>query len=105
MVHARLHTDFHFAQVQRWVVALLADVLADTFVGPDRHCDCTAGVPIMISGRPILLFARLTDLLSDGDGLRMAFDWKGASSMKPCFKHYNVFMKDSLCLLLLLPMF
>jgi hypothetical protein len=65
----------------------------------------TAGVPIMISGRPILLFAKLTNLLSDGDGLRMAFDWKGASSMKPCFKHYNVFKKDTLCLLLLFPMF
>jgi hypothetical protein len=97
MVHARLHTHLHFAQVQRRVVALLADVLADTFVGPDRRCDCRSSYHDQW-----LLFARLTNLLSDGDGLRMAFDWKGASSLKPCFKHYNVFKKDTLCLLLLL---
>ena len=34
-------------------------------------------------------------MLSDGDGLRMAFDWKGASGLKPCFVHWNVFGKLS----------
>jgi len=29
----------------------------------------TVGVPIMVDGRYATLFARLTDLLSDGDGL------------------------------------
>ena len=43
----------------------------------------------------VLLTAELWALLSDGDGLRQAYDWKGASSIKPCLKHYNVFMKGS----------
>ena len=50
-----------------------------------------AGIPLPIGGQHQLLFARLTNLLSDGDGLRMALDWKGASGLKPCFKHWNVF--------------
>ena len=37
----------------------------------------------------------MTDLLSDGDGLRQALDWNGASSMRPCLKHANVLMKGS----------
>ena len=53
------------------------------------------GVPVRIRGEQRLLFARITNLLSDGDGLRMCWDWKGASSLKPCFKHYNVFKKGS----------
>jgi hypothetical protein len=55
----------------------------------------TSGVPIVLAGQPTLIFARLTNLLSDGDGLRMALDWRGHASLKPCFKHYNVFKKDS----------
>jgi hypothetical protein len=55
----------------------------------------TSGVPVVLAdGRPTLIFARLTNLLSDGDGLRMALDWRGHASLKPCFKHYNVFKKD-----------
>ena len=54
----------------------------------------TGGVPLLIQGQHIALFARLSNLLSDGDGLRMALDWRGASSLKPCIKHYNVFKKD-----------
>jgi hypothetical protein len=55
----------------------------------------TVGVPVLIGGQERLLFAKLTNILSDGDGLRMAWDWKGASSLKPCWKHFNVFRKDS----------
>ncbi len=55
----------------------------------------TSGVPVVLAGQPTLIFARLTNLLSDGDGLRMALDWKGHASLKPCFKHYNVFKKAS----------
>jgi hypothetical protein len=53
-----------------------------------------AGLPLLVNGQPMLLFARLTNLLSDGDGLRQALDWRGHGSLKPCFKHFNVFMKD-----------
>ena len=52
-----------------------------------------AGCPVTVHGRDIMLFARLSNLLSDGDGLRQALDWGGASSIKPCFKHHNVFRK------------
>jgi hypothetical protein len=52
------------------------------------------GLPLVVNGKPLLLFAKLTNLLSDGDGLRQALDWKGHASLKPCFKHFNVFKKD-----------
>jgi hypothetical protein len=55
-----------------------------------------AGLPLVVNGQPMLLFARLTNLLSDGDGLRQALDWRGHASLKPCFKHFNVFKKDGL---------
>ena len=54
----------------------------------------TTGVPITIGDEHHMLWARLRLLLSDGDGLRMALDWNGASSMKPCFRHWNVLSKD-----------
>ena len=41
-----------------------------------------------------MLYGKLASLLSDGDGLRMGLDWKGATSLKPCIKHFNVWRKD-----------
>lgn len=55
----------------------------------------TSGVAIQLQGRPQLLKATLSNLLSDGDGLRSALDWKGSSGLKPCFKHWNIFKKGS----------
>ena len=46
----------------------------------------TVGVPIP-GGK--LLRATLGFLLSDGDGYRIAMDWKGASSAKPCLRHWS----------------
>ncbi len=54
----------------------------------------TAGVALVLSGQPVMLFARFTNLLSDGDGLKQALDWRGHSSLKPCFKHFNVFKRE-----------
>lgn len=54
-----------------------------------------AGAPIVIDGQPRLLFAKLVNLLSDGDGLKQCLEWKGASGLKPCFRHFNVWRKDS----------
>ena len=55
----------------------------------------TARVPVvLLHGSIVLIFAKLANLLSDGDGHRIAFDWKGHASLKPCFKHFNVFKKD-----------
>lgn len=55
----------------------------------------TVGCPLSLGGENRLLYARLTNLLSDGDGLRQALDWKGAAGLKACFKHVNVFKKVS----------
>jgi hypothetical protein len=55
----------------------------------------TAGLPIVIKGEMFLLKAKVVNMITDGDGWRLALDWKGAASMKPCFKHRNVLMKDS----------
>lgn len=56
-----------------------------------------SGCPMTIGGRDVLLFGKVSNLLSDGDGLRQALDWKGASSLKPCFKHFNVYKKACGC--------
>ena len=55
----------------------------------------TAGLPLMIHGAPVLVFARLGVCISDGDGLRLAYCWKGASSLHPCLRHFNVLKKNS----------
>lgn len=56
----------------------------------------TAGVPITVQGGgPQLVFGKVSALLSDGDGLRQALDWRGSASLKPCIKHFNVFKKAS----------
>ena len=55
----------------------------------------TAGVAITFeSGEVHLLKARLGALLTDGDGFRLALQWRGAGSLKPCFRHCNVLKKD-----------
>ena len=57
----------------------------------------TAGVPLKIGGRVVLLYAKLSNVLADGEGHMKVWDWKGASAMKPCIKHYNVFKKARRC--------
>ena len=53
----------------------------------------TSGVPLVLNGVPVLFFAKLGTLLSDGDGHRTAMDWRGAQCLKPCVKHFNVWKK------------
>ena len=67
--------------------------LRKLFMG--QHGLSTVGVPLRLPGRAVLLFGRLTNLLSDGDGLRAGLDWKGHASMKPCLKHANILKKAS----------
>jgi hypothetical protein len=54
----------------------------------------SAGLPLELRGQHVLLFARLTNILSDGDGFRLAYDWKASASFKPCLRHWNVVKKD-----------
>ena len=51
------------------------------------------GVPLMLDDGPIMSFARLSNVLADGDGHMQVWDWKGAASLKPCVKHWNVVKK------------
>ena len=53
------------------------------------------GVALEIHGARLLLYARMRMMLSDGDGIRSALQWLGASSTKPCWRHYNVMNKGS----------
>jgi len=46
-------------------------------------------------GEHFCLTANLSHLMSDGDGLREAYNWKGASSLKPCLRHWNVFSRSA----------
>ncbi len=69
--------------------AMLRLFLERLMVGPEGLS--TAGFPLTVEGRSLLVFGKLANILADGDGLRQALDWRGASGLKPCFKHYNVF--------------
>lgn len=59
---------------------------------------CTGGVAIPLGGRPRLLHARVACVLADGEGHMKAWDWRGASCLKPCFKHWNAYKKARLCM-------
>ena len=59
------------------------------------HGLTTAGVPLVIEGQHFLLFAKLSNLLSDGEGFQKAFCWKGAAGLKPCLQHHNIFKLNS----------
>ena len=50
----------------------------------------TAGVPLNLNGTVYVLKAELTAIVSDGDGHRQSLQWRGASSLRPCFRHDNV---------------
>ncbi len=53
------------------------------------------GVPLQLLGQDCLMFAKLTVLISDGEGHAMATDWRGANSFKPCFFCWNLLKRDS----------
>ena len=57
------------------------------------HGLASSGVHLQLPGRTVMLYAKLTNLMSDGDGLRSGLDWKGHASLKPCFKHFNIWKK------------
>ena len=72
---------------------MLKDFLRHMLLGP--HGFSTVGVPITNGGNTVMIWAVLGNLLSDGDGLRVSLDWKGAGGLKPCFVHHNVVSKNS----------
>ena len=72
---------------------LLRRFLHLQLLGPDGLE--TAGVPIMLHGSCYLLKAKLKAMISDGDGHRSAFQWRGASGIRPCFRCANVLKLNS----------
>ena len=54
-----------------------------------------AGIPLTIRGVTRLLYATVSDIVTDGDGHKIGQEWNGASGLKNCFIHSNVFAKDS----------
>ena len=72
---------------------VLSLILRKLFMGPEDLQ--TSGVVVMLNGRSNLIYAKLNWLMSDGDGIRMAYCWKGASGMRPCMVHRNVLKKGT----------
>ena len=72
---------------------ILAFLLHDMFLGV--HGFSTAGIAFTYGGRDYLVFAKLANLLSDGDGLRKAIGWRGGASLRPSFIHGNILKKNS----------
>ena len=71
----------------------LACFLHRLFLGP--HGAQTVGIPFTYQDRNFVVFAKLSNLISDGDGFRKAVGWRGASSLRPSLVHGNVLKKDS----------
>ena len=56
----------------------------------------TSGVALDLGeGNHCMIYAKLGQLLSDGDGLRIAMQWMGQAALKPCWRHLNVVKKGS----------
>ena len=69
---------------------MVARFLHRMFLGP--HGFHTVGIPI---DEDTLIFCELKIYMSDGDGLKQAFGWNGARSIRPSLTYSNVLMKDS----------
>ena len=39
----------------------------------------TVGVTVMVNGAPLTIYARVGGILPDYDGVRIGWDWRGAS--------------------------
>lgn len=87
-----VRTDYISKVVGGWS-AMLRAFLNLFLIGPTGIS--TAGVPLNLDGEPFLLFAELSHVLADGDGLRQGFQWIGANGIKPCLRHWNVLKLDT----------
>ena len=73
---------------------MLRDFLEMMLLSTDSGFMST-GVPIQIGDTTALLYANMHLLLADGNGHPLALQWNGQAAIKPCFRHWNVFKKDS----------
>ena len=67
-------------------------IMRKLFMGPENFA--STGVAVTIFGQHRLIYAKLHWLISDGDGHRMTFCWKGASGLRPCLVHSNILKKE-----------
>ena len=81
---------------------MLRDFLRLLCFGP--HGLSTVGAPVTVGDQCLVFYGCMGRLLSDGDGIRLALDWKGASGLKPCFRHHNVVAKTAVCNLIMITM-
>ena len=72
---------------------LLSRMLRLLLVGP--LAVRTVGVPLLLHGQIFHLYARVGVMLSDLDGWRIALDWRGAGSVRPCFLCKNCWDKKT----------
>ena len=63
---------------------MLRDLLKMILVSPTGIQ--VAGLPLEIKGEIVNIYAKVGCLLSNGDGLRIALQWMGTSSLHPCFR-------------------
>ena len=56
------------------------------------------GVPLMLNGQSFMLYADVHACITDLDGIRMCLDWRGAGSIRSCFKCSNVWGKGNRCI-------
>ena len=69
---------------------VLRDLLKLTLVGATGMQ--RAGIPVLIQDAHAIIYCKVGCLLSDGDGLRMALQWMGASNLHPCFRRWLLFI-------------
>ena len=55
----------------------------------------TAGAPVVVGGRHVLIFATIKYMIADLDGHRMSLNSNGANGFRPCLRHCNVLKKNS----------
>ena len=58
----------------------------------------TSGIALRVHDADVLLFGHVHSILADGDGHRLAWDWRGQGCFTPCLKHYNVLKKDCIAI-------
>ena len=66
----------------RW----LRDYFRTQLLGPTGLSE--EGVLVMIGGAPLVIFAQVTDILPDYDGVRIGWYWKGANAIRCCLRCY-----------------
>lgn len=92
LVGVALRTNMYAQSEHGWSM-FFKRYLAKMLFGPSGFATGGVSVPLACGARCI--YARFGTVLADGDGHRMTWQWRGASGLKPCMLHYNVWKKGS----------